>query len=151
MDENIENQVIPSEESPNVSEEVTTAEDYILGFSPNANVSESTIKGILIDAGIEAGTPATELTEKQKDLAYAYLLIRLAFNPVRSQRVTDKDGDWEHSEGSEEWSRSQLMQFLILARDLLAKWGIKDARVESLVHRWGMKGSGFHKIRRYQK
>lgn len=128
-----------------------TAEEYIQSISPNANVSESTVKGILIDAGIEAGTPATSLTEKQKDLALAYLLIRIAFNPIMSQRVTDKDGDWEHSEGSEQWSRSQLMQFLILARDLLAKWGITDARIESLAPKWGMKGSGFRKIRRYSK
>ena len=131
--------------------QIPTAEEYIKSISPNANVSESTVKGILIDAGITAGTPATDLTERQKDLALAYLLIRIAFNPLMSQKVTDKDGDWEHSEGSEEWSRSQLLQFLILARDLLAKWGITDARIESLVPKWGMKGSGFHKIRRYPK
>lgn len=131
--------------------QTVTAEEYIQSISPNANVSESTVKGILIDAGIEAGTPATELTERQKDLALAYLLIRIAFNPVMSQRVTDRDGDWEHSEGSEQWSRSQLQQFLILARDLLAKWGITDARIESLAPKWGMKGTGFHKIRRYPR
>lgn len=125
-----------------------TAEEYIQSISPNANVSESTVKGILIDAGIVAGTPATELTEKQKDLALAYLLIRIAFNPIQSQRVSDKDGDWEHSEGSEQWSRSQLLQFLVLARDLLSKWGITDARIESLAPKWGMKGTGFRKIRR---
>ena len=130
---------------------IATAEEYVKSISPNANVSESTIKGILIDAGIEAGTPATSLTEKQKDLALAYLLIRIAFNPIMSQKVTDKDGDWEHTEGSEQWAKSQLMQYLILARDLLAKWGITDSRVESLVPKWGMKGSGFRKIRRYQK
>ena len=66
--------------------QIVTAEEYIQSISPNANVSESTVKGILIDAGIDAGTPATELTEKQKDLALAYLLIRIAFNPIMSQR-----------------------------------------------------------------
>ena len=131
--------------------QIITAEKYVKTLSPNAAVSESAVKGILIDAGIDAGIPATELTEKQKDLALAYLLIRIAFNPIMSQKVTDKDGDWEHSEGSEQWSRSQLMQFLILARDLLAKWGITDARIESLAPKWGMKGSGFRKIRRYSK
>lgn len=131
--------------------QIVTAEEYIQSISPNANVSESTVKGILIDAGIDAGTPATELTEKQKDLALAYLLIRIAFNPIMSQKVTDRDGDWEHSEGSEQWSRSQLLQFLILARDLLAKWDITDARIESLAPKWGMKGTGFRKIRRYPR
>ena len=131
--------------------QITLAEDYIKSISPNANVSESTVKGVLIDAGIEAGTAAIDLTEKQKDLALAYLLIRIAFNPLMSQKVTDRDGDWEHSEGSEQWSRSQLQQFLILARDLLAKWKITDARIASLLPKWGMKGSGFRKIRRYPK
>ena len=131
--------------------QIVTVEEYIQTLSPNANISESTIKGILIDASIDAGTPVTALSEKQKDLALAYLLIRIAFNPLMSRKVTDKDGDWEHSEGSEQWSRSQLMQFLILARDLLKKWGITDARVETLAPKWGMKGSGFHKIRRYPK
>ena len=131
--------------------QIVTVEEYIKTLSPNANISESTIKGILIDASIDPGTSVTDLSEKQKDLALAYLLIRIAFNPLMSQKVTDKDGDWEHSEGSEQWSRSQLMQFLILARDLLKKWGITDARVEALAPKWGMKGSGFHKIRRYPR
>lgn len=135
----------------NEQNQIVTVEEYIKTLSPNANISESTIKGILIDASIDPGTSVTDLSEKQKDLALAYLLIRIAFNPLMSSKVTDKDGDWEHSEGSEQWSRSQLMQFLILARDLLKKWGITDARVESLAPKWGMKGSGFHKIRRYPK
>lgn len=135
----------------NEQNQIVTVKEYIQTLSPNANISESTIKGILIDASIDPGTSVTDLSEKQKDLALAYLLIRIAFNPLMSSKVTDKDGDWEHSEGSEQWSRSQLMQFLILARDLLKKWGITDARVESLAPKWGMKGSGFHKIRRYPK
>ena len=129
--------------------QVITAEEYVRSISPGANINDNTIQGVLIDAGIESGTPATELTEKQKDLALAYLLIRIAFNPIMSQRVTDKDGDWEHSEGSEQWSRSQLLQFLILARDLLSKWGIADARIETGLPKWGMRGSRFSKIRRY--
>ena len=134
----------------NEKQNIITVEEYIRSLSPNANVSENTVKGVLIDAGIAPGTSATELTEKQKDLAHAYLLIRLSSNPLTSQRVTEKDGDWEHSEGSEQWSRSQLLQFLILARNLLTKWGITDSRVESLSPKWGMKGTGFRKIRRYQ-
>lgn len=131
------------------NQEFITAEEYIRTLSPSASMSDGMVKAILLDAGIDAETPATDLTEKQKDLSLAYLLIRIAFNPLMSQRVTDRDADWEHSEGSEQWSRAQLMQFLILARDLLAKWNITDPRVESLAPKWGMKGTGFHKIRRY--
>lgn len=127
-----------------------SVEKYVLGIFPNANVNEDTVKGVLVDAGVDSDTLVDELTQKDKDLLYAYLLIRMAFNPIQSQRVTDRDGDWEHSEGSEVWSRSQLAQFLILARNLLAKYGITDPRIESIVPKWGMKGTGFHKIRRYK-
>lgn len=125
-----------------------SVEQYLRGIVPNAQLSEDAISGILIDADIEPKTPAKQLSEKQHDLALAYLYIRIASNPLTSQRVTDKDGDWEHSEGSEQWSRSQLQQFLILARNLLAKWGITDPIVDSLLPKWGFKGTGFHKIRR---
>lgn len=131
--------------------EVYTVEDYIRGIAPNANVGENTIKGVLIDAGIQKGTPETELTEKDKDLTMAYLYIRIATNPLQSQRVTDKDADWEHSEGSEVWSPLQMQQFLLLARDLLKKWGITDQRVTSLAPKWGMKGHGFRYIRKTPK
>jgi len=132
-----------AEETP-----VYTVEDYIRGLSSNASVSEETVKGVLADAGIQAGTSFDSLTEKQKDLSQAYFYIRLAMNPIQSQRVTDRDADWEHSEGSEQWSPLQMQQFLLLARDLLKKWGITDQRVDSLAPRWGFKGTGFRYIRR---
>jgi len=87
-----------TEETP-----VYSVEDYIRGLSSNASVSESTVSGVLADAGVEAGTAYSELTEKDRDLCQAYFYIRLAMNPIQSQRVTDRDGDWEHSEGSEHW------------------------------------------------
>lgn len=122
--------------------QVYTVEEYIRGLSSNANVSENTVKGVLADAGVTAGTLYSELTEKDRDLCQAYFYIRLAMNPIQSQRVTDKDGDWEHSEGSEHWSPLQMQQFLLLARDLLKKWGITDQRISSLAPRWGFKGTG---------
>lgn len=128
---------------------ILTVADYIRSLIPNASVNDNTVDGVLIDVGIDKSMRAVELTEREKDLTLAYLLIRISFSPLTSQKVTDKDGDWEHSEGSEQWSRSQLMQFMILARNLLAKWGITDERIESVAPKWGFKGTGFRKIRRY--
>lgn len=125
-----------------------SVEQYLRGIVPNAQLSEDAVSGILIDACIEPKTPAKDLTERQHDLALAYLYIRIASNPLTSQRVTDKDGDWEHSEGSEQWSRSQLQQFLILARNLLAKWGVDDPILDSLLPKWGFRGTGFRYIRK---
>ncbi len=128
-----------------------TARDYIKTLSPNANVTDSVISGVLLDVGLDDFTEVEDMTEKDRDLCLAYLLLRLAMNPLASQRVTDRDGDWEHSEGSEQWSASQLQQFLILARNLLAKHGITDTRVDSLLPQFRMKGTGFRNIRRYHR
>ena len=129
---------------------VFTIEDYLKGIIPNTNLSDEALQGILADAGVESGTAMSEVTEKQKDLAMAYLYIRVASNPIISQRVTDKDGDWEHSEGSEQWSRTQLQQFLILARNLLKKWGVTDTVVDTIAPKWGMVGRGHCAIRKYK-
>lgn len=126
-----------------------TVEEYIISVSPNANISMNTVKGVLIDAGIEEGTYAKDLTERQKDLSLAYLLIRLASNPIMSQKTTDKDAGWEHSEGNERWAKSQLLEFLRTARALLKKWGIADARLESVETQWKVVGRGFRNKRRY--
>ena len=98
----------PSVETP--SEEATTVytiENYLRSIIPNAKLSDDTIRGILADAGVAENTPVIELTEKQKDLSMAYLYIRVASNPILSSKVTERDADWEHSEGNEQWSRSQ--------------------------------------------
>ena len=128
-----------------------TIEHYLRGIIPNAKLSDDAIRGILADAGVAENTPVAELTEKQKDLSMAYLYIRVASNPILSSKVTDRDADWEHSEGNEQWSRSQLQQFLILARELLAKWGLTSPLVESIVPKWGMVGRGHRNIRTYNK
>ena len=145
MEENEELTNVPTETETNVY----TAERYIGSIIPNARISEDTMRGILVDAGIPEGTPVVDLTEKQKDLGMAYLYLRVASNPIMSSKVTDRDADWEHSEGNEQWSRSQLQQFLILARTLLEKWGITSPLLESIAPKWCIVGRGHRNIRKY--
>lgn len=126
-------------------------ENYLRGIIPNAIISDDTIKGVLIDACVAEGTPMFEITERQKDVAMAYLYIRIASNPILSQKVTDRDADWEHSTGNEQWSRAQLQQFLILARKLLEKWGLTDPILDSVTPKWGMVGRGHCHKRKYSQ
>lgn len=128
-----------------------TIENYLRGIIPNAIISDDTIKGVLIDACVAEGTPMFEITERQKDVAMAYLYIRIASNPILSQKVTDRDADWEHSTGNEQWSRAQLQQFLILARKLLEKWGLTDPILDSVTPKWGMVGRGHCHKRKYSQ
>lgn len=128
-----------------------TIENYLRGIIPNAIISDDTIKGVLIDACVAEGTPMFEITERQKDVAMAYLYIRIASNPILSQKVTNRDADWEHSTGNEQWSRAQLQQFLILARKLLEKWGLTDPILDSVTPKWGMVGRGHCHKRKYSQ
>lgn len=117
-----------------------TVERFIRGIVPNSNLSEDAILGVLLQAGVAADTDAFSLSERERDLCTAYLYIRLATNPHTSARITDRDADWEHSEGSEQWSASQLQQFLILARKLLEKWGLDTTLIDDMVPQWGFVG-----------
>lgn len=126
-----------------------TAIEYIKNLVPSANITESTIKSVLFKARINPSQMADSLTEQQEDLAMAYLLILLFFSPSSSQKVTDRDGDWEHSEGGEQRTRAELRNYLRIAHNLLAKWDITDPIVESALPKWGFKGMGFRKICRY--
>lgn len=127
-----------------------TIENYLRGLIPNAIISDDTLNGVLVDANVAPGTLMSELSQKDKDIAMAYLYIRVASNPIMSQKVTDKDADWEHSTGNEQWSRAQLQQFLILARKLLEKWGLSDPILDSVTPKWGMSGRGHRHIRKYK-
>jgi len=125
-----------------------TVERFIRGIVPNASLTDDSIMGIIIQAGVDPDENAFSLTERERDLCTAYLYLRLATNPHQSARVTDKDADWEHTEGSEQWSASQLQQFLILARKLLEKWGEDTGLVDDVVPQWGFVGRNIHNPRK---
>lgn len=121
--------------------------NFIKGLVPNANMPDDAIIGIAVQVGVDPEQSAFELTERERDLCMAYLYLRLASNPHSSAKVTDRDADWEHSEGSEQWSASQLQQFLILARKLLEKWGEDTSLVDDIVPQWGFVGRNMHNPR----
>lgn len=124
---------------PNEYQEYTTI-DFVRGIVPNASLTDDSIMGAIVQAGADPYADARDLTERERDLCTAYIYIRLATNPHQSARVTDRDADWEHSEGSEQWSAAQLQQFLILARKLLEKWGEDTALIDDITPQWGFVG-----------
>lgn len=64
------------------------------------NVPEVTIARIIFDNGVEAGTEVTELSEKQKDLCYADLLMWLACSSSAKSSEYISDGGWQHSKAT---------------------------------------------------
>lgn len=120
-----------------------TIEQYLKGKVRNIPVTDDALLTILTDAGITPGSEATELTEKQRDLATAYLYVWIAGSPTMSQKVADSDGDWSHSEGGEQMSANVLNRFLRMANQIFEKYGMTKVGGNS----WGMVGYGFHNIR----
>lgn len=132
-----------------MTENSQTVLDYIKGLIPGVVVSDAVLSNIIFKTGINIDAPLYDLTEMQRDLAYAYLILFTAPGMGSSQKVTDRDGDWEHSESTSSWSYSDRQRLWLIARALLKKWGIEDELADAAGGKWGMKGSGFHKIRRY--
>ena len=126
-----------------------TVIDYIKGLLPGATITESILTNILLKTGIDPDASAFDLTEKERDLAYAYLILFLMPGSGSSRSVTDRDGDWEHSEKVSSWTYSDRIGLWRIAKALFEKWGVEDELLGASSPQWGFKGTGFHKIRRY--
>ena len=122
-----------------------TIEQYLKGKVRNITVPDEALLSILAENEIESGAAYDELTQKQRDLALAGLYVWVAMSPATSQKVSDKDADWEHSEGGETMSANVLNRFLRMANEIYDKY--KMPLVGN--NRWGMVGRGFHDIRNY--
>lgn len=124
-----------------------TIETYLRGKVRNIEVTDDAIQSILFDLEIEDGAICSTLSPKQKDLALAGVYEWILTGTRRSSKVSDEDGDWSHSEGGEEMSDSDRLWFTRRLNAIYKKYGMPLLDVG----RWGFKGSGFHKIRRYKK
>lgn len=132
-----------------MAERVQTTIEYIKGLFPNVTITDSIISNILFKTGIDSSVSPENLTEKERDLAYAYLILYLLPGAGASKSVTDRDGDWEHSERVSSWTYSDRAGLWRIAKALFDKWGVEDELLNSSAPQWGFKGTGFHKIRRY--
>lgn len=120
-----------------------TIEQYLKGKVRNVTVPDEALFSILAENEIKSGAAYADLTQKQRDLALAGLYVWVAMSPTTSKRVTDRDADWEHSEGGETMSANVLNRFLRMANEIYAKYDIPIVGN----NKWGMVGRGFHNIR----
>lgn len=120
-----------------------TIEQYLKGKVRNITVPDEALLSILAENDIEEGAAYGELAQKQRDLALAGLYVWVALSPTTSQKVSDKDADWEHSEGGETMSANVLNRFLRMANEIYAKYQIPTVGE----NKWGVVGRGFHNIR----
>lgn len=90
-------------------------------------------------------TDSELLTEKQRDLSLAWLYAEVAGYTAQSGTVTDKDADWEHSEGSFRITDKLRDLYKKYADELFAKWNEPTLFDDS----WGFVGRGIHNPRKY--
>ena len=124
-----------------------TIETYLRGKVRNIEVTDEALQSILAELEIDDGTEFSCLSQKQKDLALAGLYAWICTSPTQSSKVSDEDGDWSHSEGGEQMSATSLNRYMRMANEIYKKYDMPLLGS----NRWGFKGSGFRKIRRYPK
>jgi len=124
-----------------------TIETYLRGKVRNIEVTDDALQSILAELEIDDGAEYASLSQKQKDLALAGLYAWICTSPTQSSKVSDEDGDWSHSEGGEQMSATSLNRYMRMANAIYKKYGLPLLGS----NRWGFKGSGFRKIRRYPK
>lgn len=86
------------------------------------DVPDATLNAILSDRGIDANTDIVELTEKQRDLLYADVLIWGATLPTTYSGVKESDGGWSHTEGSSTIQSADKKRFESIANDIYLKY-----------------------------
>ena len=140
---------------------VLTVKEYLTGAVGNVPVSDSTIKTCLFKADAltyetevtdeETGekvtktenttydTDITLLSQRQQDLVLAWLYATVAGYTSQAQNVSDRDADWEHSEGSYRMSASVLKDYLAKANKIFEEYGLETISTQH----WGFVGHGF--------
>ena len=140
---------------------VVTVKEYLTGAVGNIPVSDSTMKTCLMKADAltyetvevdpESGeevrktentsfdTDVTLLSKRQQDLVLAWLYATVAGYSSQSQNVSDKDADWEHTEGSFRMAASVLRDYLNKANKIFEEYGLETISAT----RWKIYGHGF--------
>lgn len=119
-----------------------TISKYLKGKVRNISVPDETLLSILVDKGLTPDLDYSEVSQQLRDLCVADLYTWVALSPTTSNRVTDKDAHWEHSEGGESISAAVLNHYIRMANSIYKRYGLPTVGVG----RWGMVGRGIHNI-----
>lgn len=74
-------------------------EDWLSGMV-DFPVPDKALSAILFNRGIMSGEPASDVSEKDRQLCYADLLIWLTTASQQSSATIDSDGGWTHQESA---------------------------------------------------
>lgn len=95
-------------------------------------ITDETISSICFDREVEPSMAARECDQKTRDLCLADLYMWCATLPTSTATIDDKNGNWEHKEGSVTMSGADKKQYRLLAKRLYKKWGVPFFSVSSI-------------------
>lgn len=121
-----------------------TLEQYLRGKF-RERISDDSLMSIIKENGLEPNTDFSEIPIKNRELCLAGILVYLAGFPASTEKVSDSDANWSHSEGGAVYTAAQLNAFLRRANAIYKKYGLPTVGSNN----WGMRGAGFHNIRNY--
>ena len=97
-------------------------EDYLKGMV-GFEITASTLNAIHINREIAKGADVAELSNKDKDLAYADLLMWASTNPSSYTGSKQSDGGWTQTEASKTLNASDKKSFRSMAMDIYKRYG----------------------------
>lgn len=104
---------------------VYTIETWLKGMV-DFDVPSATIMAILFNNEVEQGTSMTDVSEKQRDLCLADLLMWLSSSSTSSTGEYISDNGWSHQKSAKQVvDRAGLIR---RAQDLYAKWNSDKAK-----------------------
>lgn len=122
-----------------------TIEQYLKGKVRNITIPDNALQSICSDADVDPLLDYNEATERQRDLALAWLFVWIAGSPTQSGGFTEEDADWKSSENGERMSAGVLKNYLGMANKIFEKYGLETIST----NKWGFVGRGFHNIRKH--
>lgn len=121
-----------------------TLKDYLEGKVRNIVIPEKSLMSICAEVNVSPNTSFGDLTERQKDLALAWLYVWISGSPMQSGGWNEEDADWKKSTDGEHMSAGILKQYLAMANKIFEKY---DLPIVGDDDSWGYVGRGFRNPR----
>lgn len=118
----------------NETPQAYTITDWLQG-KVAITISDETIASICFDRQVETTALAADCDEKTRDLTLADLYMFCATLPTSTATIDDKNGNWEHKEGSVTMSAADKKQYRKMAYWLYKKWGLVPPNMSSIQYK----------------
>lgn len=96
-------------------------------------VPTEALQTALLKAGVQFGTPVTELETRERDLCEAWLYVWCSMLPSARNNSEDSDSGWKHTEAGFQVNKEDKARFRTMANVIFNKYGLPEYQQTSLV------------------